>query len=144
MAAVTDVASYIINSMEVDNLKLQKLTYYAQAVYLVQNGNTALFQEEIEAWQYGPVVPELYALYKKNGFDTIPHVGGGGHLSAKEIESVDLVLGYYGRMSGVELIGRTHQEAPWRNVYVPNRKHIIITKQSIYDFYKDNLVFNEE
>ena len=143
MAAVKDVANYIINSIEVDNLKLQKLTYYSQAVHLVLNNKEPLFNEEIEAWQYGPVVPELYSLYKVNGFDPIPHVGGGGHLTAKEIESIDLVLEYYGKMSGVELINQTHQEAPWKDVYQPNKKHIIISKESIYNFYKDNYSFTD-
>lgn len=140
MVAVRDVANYIINSMEVDHLKLQKLTYYSQAVYLVLNNKIPLFEEEIEAWQYGPVVPKLYALYKKYGFDTIPRTGGG-RLTANEMEAVDLVLAYYGEMSGVELIGRTHQESPWKDVYEPKKKHIIISKESIYNYYKENLEF---
>lgn len=144
MSKVTDVAKYIINSMEVDNLKLQKLTYYSQAVHLVLNNKTPLFEEEIEAWQYGPVIPKLYSTYKKHGFDTIPHVGGGGHLTSNEIHSIDLVLAYYGNMSGVELIGKTHQESPWRDVYKPNVKHIIISKDSIYDYFKKNLEFENE
>ena len=144
MAKVTEVADYIINSFEVDNLKLQKLTYYSQAVYLVINNKEPLFHEEIEAWQYGPVIPKLYSLYKKHGFDTIPHVGGNGHLTTKEIEAVDLVLEHYGKMSGVELINQTHQEAPWKNVYEPNKKHIVITLDSIYNFYKDIYSFIDE
>lgn len=143
MADVKDVANYIINSMEVDNLKLQKLTYYSQAVFMVLNEKTPLFNEEIEAWQYGPVIPELYRTYKKYGFDTIERVGGSAKLTAKEIESVDLVLDYYGKMSGVELIGRTHQESPWKDVYDPHKKHIIITKESIYNYYKANLEFED-
>ena len=65
-------------------------------------------------------------------------------LSATEIEAVDLALGYYGNMSGVELIGRTHQESPWKNVYDPSKKHIIISKESIYDFYREKFVFSDE
>lgn len=143
MADVTEVANYIINSIEVDHLKMQKLVYYSQAVHLVLNNKEPLFTQDIEAWQYGPVVPELYAMYKKYGFDPIPHVGGSAKLNAKEIESIDLVLSYYGKMSGVDLINQTHQETPWKSVYVPNKKHIIITRDSIYNFYKDNYSFTD-
>lgn len=144
MAAVQEVANYIINSISVDNLKLQKLTYYAQAVHLVLNDRLPLFDDEIEAWQYGPVIPAIYHQYKSFGFDAIPRVGGMAFLSATEIEAVDLALGYYGNMSGVELIGRTHQESPWKNVYDPSKKHIIISKESIYDFYREKFVFSDE
>ena len=136
MAGVAEVAKYIINSVQVDNLKLQKLAFYSQAVHLVLNDGKPLFPEEIEAWQYGPVVPELYSLYKPFGFDPIPRVGGGGHLTAQEIESVDIALEYYGSMTGIQLINQTHQEAPWKSVYKPDTKHIIIPKDSIYNFYR--------
>ena len=39
----------------ITHLKLQKLLYYAQGVCLAITGNT-LFNEEIQAWQHGPVV----------------------------------------------------------------------------------------
>ena len=142
MGTAKDVANYIINSpIEVDNLKLQKLVYYSQAVHLVLNDKVPLFEEEIEAWQYGPVVPSLYQCYKKYGLDKIRRLQNKPkeRLTAKEIESIDLVLDFYGNMSGVELIGRTHQESPWRDVYNPFDKHIIISKDSIYKYYKENL-----
>ena len=43
----------------ITNLKLQKLVYFAQRVSLALN-NKALFQEEIQAWKHGSIVPELY------------------------------------------------------------------------------------
>jgi uncharacterized phage-associated protein len=59
MAKAFEAAKYIINSLPVDNLKLQKLLYYSQAVHLVLNGKLPLFNEAIEAWDYGPVVPRV-------------------------------------------------------------------------------------
>ena len=41
------------------NLKLQKMLYYEQGFHLAKF-NTPLFDEEIEAWMYGPVVPAVY------------------------------------------------------------------------------------
>ncbi len=46
----------------ITHLKLQKLLYNAQGVYLAIKGNR-LFQDELEAWTHGPVVREVYDTY---------------------------------------------------------------------------------
>jgi uncharacterized phage-associated protein len=43
----------------ISNMKLQKLLYYQQGFHLAYFG-TPLFDEEIETWMYGPVVPAVY------------------------------------------------------------------------------------
>lgn len=62
------VAKYIIKRCNdtnriISNLKLQKLLYFVQAEFLVTTTH-ACFPEEIEAWDFGPVVPEVYHRYK--------------------------------------------------------------------------------
>jgi len=54
----------------ISNLKLQKLLYYAQGIHLALYGKP-LFNDPIEAWQYGPVVDSVYQTYKTNGSDAI-------------------------------------------------------------------------
>ena len=41
---------------DISNLKLQKLLYYAQGHYLARTG-VPLFDDVIQAWAHGPVVP---------------------------------------------------------------------------------------
>ena len=48
------------------NLRLQKLLYFAQGWHLARFGRP-LFDASIEAWPYGPVVPEVYRAYKEYG-----------------------------------------------------------------------------
>ena len=43
----------------ISNLQLQKMLYFLQRAYLKKNG-VPLFQEKIVAWQFGPVVREVY------------------------------------------------------------------------------------
>ena len=69
---VIQVANWLIekaNNTEngdfITNLKLQKLLYYLQGYYLAVF-EKPLFDVEIEAWQYGPVVPNAY--YEFNAF----------------------------------------------------------------------------
>lgn len=68
-----EIAKYIIDKCTKDNcpisnLQLQKILYYIQREFL-QQGEIA-FPEEIEAWQFGPVVPEVYRQYC--GFGALP------------------------------------------------------------------------
>lgn len=73
MYAALDIAKYVINKCTYDgcpisNLQLQKILYYIQREFLQQG--IAAFSEEIEAWQFGPVVPDVYKQYC--GFGALP------------------------------------------------------------------------
>jgi uncharacterized phage-associated protein len=144
MAAAGEVAKYIIKSIPVDNLKLQKLLYYSQAVHLVLNDKAPLFPEPIEAWDYGPVVPTVYREYKGFGFDVLPPADEPVNLELNELRAVDMALVCFGELSGPELINQTHGEPPWKNNYRPGRPSGIISLDSMYDFFKENLEFTED
>ena len=72
MLSVTPVASYFIEQSsnlpenDLTNLKLQKILFYAQAESLRKTGNI-LFEDSVEAWKYGPVVPAAYNWLKGCG-----------------------------------------------------------------------------
>lgn len=51
---------------DVTPMKLLKLVYYAQGWHLAIE-NQPLIDEQIEAWQYGPVVPSLFHEFKQYG-----------------------------------------------------------------------------
>jgi uncharacterized phage-associated protein len=51
-------------------MKLYKLVYYAHAWWLAQKG-TPLFDEDISAWPWGPVVRELYSDFNSAGRNPI-------------------------------------------------------------------------
>lgn len=146
MATALEVAKYIVKSIPVDNLKLQKLLYYSQAVHVVLYGREPLFTDDIEAWDYGPVVPSVYHEYKQHGFDTIPFpkVEEETVLSPEQMRAVDMALGCFGVLSGPVLINQTHHEAPWKDAYRPGRPSGIISIDSIHDYFKDSLDFSDE
>jgi uncharacterized phage-associated protein len=144
MTTAFEVAKYIIKSLAVDNLKLQKLLYYSQAVYLVLHDKEPLFMEDIEAWDYGPVIPPVYHEYKQYGFETIPPTEEQSALDFEQMRAVDMTLACFGVLSGPALINQTHYEDPWKNAYHPGRPSGIITVEAIYDFFRDNLDFSDE
>ena len=67
----TTAANYLLYIMgeafdDLTNKKLNKLLYFAQGHYLKKYGRP-LFNNVIEAWEHGPVVPEVYSTYKEYG-----------------------------------------------------------------------------
>ena len=70
-----DLARYIISKCSkehcsISNLQLQKILYYIQVEWLSKN-NEPLFNNDICAWQFGPVVPDVYYLYNGYGASKI-------------------------------------------------------------------------
>lgn len=135
MCKAVDVAKYIINypDIYVDNLKLQKLMFYAQAISLVIN-HKPLFQDKIEAWDYGPVIPELYRHYKNYEQQLPRNKNFKPNLNVNDIKMIDLAIEHYGNMTGSQLITLTHSEKPWQEAYSAGRNSEI-TQESIRNFY---------
>jgi len=116
MPSVHDVAKYILKEHgSMSTWKLQKLVYYSQAWHYVWE-DEELFPERIEAWANGPVVPALYKEHK--GRYTVSsktyEKGTRRNVTAKQRESIDAVLGFYGDKTGHWLSELTHKEDPWR------------------------------
>lgn len=53
------VSKCVYNKTPISNLQLQKILYYIQYEVLKRTGNVA-FPDNIEAWQFGPVIPNIY------------------------------------------------------------------------------------
>ena len=113
MATAHDVAAYILRKKgEMTAIKLEKLVYYSQAWSLVWD-EEPLFQDRIEAWVNGPVVPTLYQRHR--GMFKVadwPH-GDSDVLTSAQRETIDAVLSFYGDKSSQWLSDLTHREAPW-------------------------------
>jgi uncharacterized phage-associated protein len=143
MATVFDVAAYILQKCgPLTAMKLQKLCYYSQAWHLVWD-EQPLFQEDIEAWANGPVVPELYRVHRgqfRVGDPT--EVGGDATaLTAEEVATIDSVLGFYGDKSAHWLSELTHREAPWRDARAAagladqERGRVVIEHSAMFEYY---------
>lgn len=119
-------------STGVSNLKLQKLTYYAQGFHCAIFG-TPLFDESIEAWAHGPVVPDLYHTFKCYGSAPIPapeHFDENC-LSESEFEVIEEVFSVFGQYAAWKLRDMTHEELPWIN-HEKNASPIPVTELREY------------
>ncbi len=117
-----EIADYFLTLVDgevgdsLSNLKLQKLVYYAQGFSLAILGKP-LFREEIQAWQHGPVVAELYHSLKKHGSEPVPPPENGINREEypEEVrELLDEVYAVYGQFSASKLRNMTHEELPWK------------------------------
>ena len=120
MTTALDVAAYILQERgEMSTWKLQKLVYYSQAWHSVWE-DKPLFDEEIEAWANGPVVPRLYREHRGQFVLSRDQFAPGDpeQLTDREKIAIDAVLNFYGDKSGQWLSELTHSEAPWINARV--------------------------
>ena len=144
MVNALDVARYLltlVNEEEGDlmsNLKLQKLLYYTQGYYLAMYGKP-LFPDEIQAWSYGPVVPNVYHEYKRHGRSAIP-VPKDADLSMFSSTECDLINGIYrdyGQYEASVLMHLTHEELPWQST----QRNDVITHNLLKNYFKTQLVY---
>ena len=116
MANAPDVAAYLLRECPgLDALKLEKLLYYAQAWHLVWRDGVPLYNDRIEAWVHGPVVPSVYAMHRGRHDVDPSRIGGNPDAIGRSSAAVlDFVCGHYGQLSSRELVDLTHAERPWR------------------------------
>lgn len=134
MANVQDVAKFFIDLAQrqakhnggdlATNMRVQKLLYFAQGWHLARYGKP-LFSAPLQAWQYGPVVPEVYECYRISGAQGL--TTDGVDTSAFTPDELALLLDVaadYDGFSTAALVTMTHQPgAPWsqvaRNAEIP-------------------------
>lgn len=148
MATAFDVASYFVRLDEdnddrsITNMKLQKLAYYAQGFYLALY-DEPLFNERIEAWIHGPVVPELYHTFKDHGYNPIilRTDDPWNKFNDKQREVIEEVYRTFGQYSAWRLRDMTHEEPPWMNhegMYHENEGNLIPVEE-MRDYFKTRL-----
>ena len=122
-------------------LQLMKLVYIAHGWSFPVRG-CDLFENRIEAWKYGPVIPDLYQATKHFGRNPIGlnFVGEPSELvvdpSTKSF--LESVFDAYGHMSGIALSSLSHQSGtPWQQVYQDGVYNKQIPDALIRDHYME-------
>ncbi|HET7233941.1 MAG TPA: type II toxin-antitoxin system antitoxin SocA domain-containing protein [Longimicrobium sp.] len=144
MLPARSVARYFLAKVDEDagdsisNLKLQKLVYYAQAYHLAMYGEP-LIPERVEAWEHGPVVPDLYRSYKQHGAEPIPAPDDfdAGEYDPRTRDLLDEIFEVFGQYSAAKLRNLTHAERPWITAYANGARDRVISHAAMREFYKD-------
>lgn len=120
----------IQNIPKITQLTLQKLLYFVQGLASVIKEEPA-FEEPIFNWNYGPVVREVYDMYKGFGANEIIEENDI-NLSPCIEKIIEIVVRDYGKFNPSALIELTHEEMPWKTT----QKNEIIEFDKIRDYFK--------
>lgn len=150
MFSAQDIAKWFLirdraedNELEISNLKLQKLLYYAQGVYLAIT-NKPLFSNEILAWKHGPVVKEVYDNFCSNGGNIIEYNPREEDRDIiRKIENnenardtLEFVIEEFGQYTAWKLREMTHKERPW----LSTKRNEVINNELIRSYFIDEVV----
>lgn len=153
-----DIARYVIkysNDQDygVSNLKLQKILYFIQAYFLIQT-NHPCFKESIEAWDFGPVVPDAYKQYKAYGGTDIPTMesyisfDGDDIWKSKRVRFnkiciknedktlINKVVDKFSEYSATDLVTLTQHQAPWVDAFSLGKNNEI-SLDAIKDYFSE-------
>jgi len=121
------------NGRSLSNLALQKLLYFAHALFLVET-KQPLLKGYFEAWKYGPVHPVVYQAFKGAGDRPIDFMARGVDLgtgaetelpaptSPDVYRVLNRIFAAYGGMTPGRLVEVTHaKNAPWDFVVNKNK-----------------------
>jgi uncharacterized phage-associated protein len=127
-----------LSGWSLSNLELQKIAYMAEMIYLGRTGGRRLINEDFEAWDNGPVVPELYHKAKAFGSRPVRDVFTAPELAPGTPE-YQAVLDAYNLLrdrNPGQLVAMTHRRTgAWASRYTPGVKGVKIPKQLMLEEY---------
>lgn len=136
-------------------MQVLKLVYIAHGYYLAMTKGQPLIEDDVEAWQYGPVIPVLYheiKVFKGKPLDSLISLFDGekeifSHPVVKDRKVqklLDAVWHKYGHRSGLDLSSLTHKSnTPWEQVWHQEggsfQQGAIIPNELIQEHYSNKL-----
>lgn len=136
---INSAARYVCTTGDwgVTNLALQKILYLAHMVHLGRT-KQRLIDGEFQAWDYGPVNPELYRVVRIFGDRPIQNVffGAPRIFGTPEEETLREACEHLLTKKPSELVAMTHrQNGAWAKHYVPGARSIVIPDADIIAEY---------
>jgi len=121
------------------NLELQKLAYLAHMFNLGRTGGRPLVSGNFEAWNYGPVHPDLYHVAKVFGSDPVKNIFHAAPDLPEWPDAAILDEAYdsLGKMGASRLVSATHRPGgAWERNYTPGIRNCIIPTADILEEYR--------
>lgn len=124
-------------------LQILKLCYIAHG-WMLALYQRPLISDKIEAWKYGPVIPELYHSMKNygSGYVTTPLTNLFGRpvetsLDSQQTDLLKQVFRLYGDRTGIQLSQITHEpNTPWSITWESEGQNSEISNDLIAEHYR--------
>lgn len=120
---------------EEGNMKLQKLLFFAQLIYMAKHNGETMFDEEFNAFKNGMVLEKIRKEYKNNYKQFI--VNSNDAIVPKEIvDSLKLTENIFGDVSAQELSELSHEFEVWNKYFKKskNKFGIYVKKLSLIPY----------
>lgn len=118
-----------------EKTRLNKLLYFAQGHTLSELGHP-LFQNQIDAWEHGPVVAVVYSNYEKIVANDRERGIADIQVTPQEMEIILDVWDQYRSFRAGELVDMTHRDGtPWKETYVEGKKNTHIPLELIEQYF---------
>ena len=131
---------FIINGDLLTPMQIIKLVYMSHG-WMLGLQDRPLFRQDVKAWRYGPVVPDVYDELKVYGNLPVeePIKGfGEGNLDEVELDLIEQVNELYSGFSGIRLSRITHVEgSPWHQIWMKQKRKATIPNELIKEYYKN-------
>jgi len=121
------------------NLKLQKILYLAHMMHMGEHNGQALISGSFEAWDYGPVEPNVYRRVSLFGRNPIQDVFGPvlDISGTSEAQTIDYCFDVLSTKTPSELVSITHWErGAWAQHYESGCLGIRIPDEDIMQGYR--------
>lgn len=149
-----EVAKFIVNYANskgkfVNNTMVNIILYYLQGFSYICY-NEPLFQDDFEAWGYGPRIPEVYTLFSMFGLERIrPYNNVWDLICYNKVENINYREGFSKKIADflevnvTNLLQYTSQQlvasiwkkgTAWEKIYEDGRKNVI-PKSVIKDYF---------
>ena len=149
-----DIAKFVVNYANnkgkfVNNTMVNIILYYLQGFSYICY-NEPLFQDDFEAWAYGPRIPEVYKLFSMFGLGKIrPYNDVWDLFFYRKVENINYREGFSEKIADFlevnvtnllqynssELVASTWKKGTaWEKIYEDGRKNVI-PKSVIKDYF---------
>lgn len=126
-----------LGNWSVTNLALQKILYISHMFFMGKNAGRPLIYEPFEAWEYGPVEPNLYRAVKMFGAGPIRNIFYSSPIDSELQDALDESARFLLTKTPGQLVSITHMKGgAWDRKYVPGQKHTIISSEDILAEYR--------
>lgn len=128
-----------LSKWTVTNLQLQKILFLLQTNYMGTHGGTPLFDANFQAWDYGPVEPNVYHRVKCYGASPIePQIffsREGKNIPEDEESYVKQSLDVLLKITPAQLVSFTHRKgSAWSKKYCPGFSSRITNDDIMQDY----------
>lgn len=110
-------AKCIQDERPITNLQLQRILYLVQRDFLQKRGCPA-FEDSIQAWQFGPVIPEVYYYFCGFGVMPVSHLYGQHEINPDDRAFVDSIIEAKRKLPPWDLTAETNKnDGAWDRTY---------------------------